>query len=113
MISGADVEAVALALPAAKKVRLWGRLDVYKVTSKVFATCEEAGGLTFKASEILYAFLTDDGPGRPASGFTPGAWVTVPLSEVECADAVEWIARSHGYAVSSLTRKVRHELGVA
>ncbi|MFZ5718603.1 MAG: MmcQ/YjbR family DNA-binding protein [Pseudomonadota bacterium] len=113
MITCEEVEALAMALPAAHKVRLWDRLDVYKVTSKVFASCDEADGLVFKASEILYALLADDGPGRPAPGFVPGAWVAVPLSEVEPAEAADWIARSHGYAVAGLTRAVRRELGLA
>lgn len=113
MITCGDVEAIAIALPAAKKVRLWNRLDVYKVTSKVFAACDEADGLVFKASEILYALLTDGGPGRPAPGFVPGAWVAVRLSDVEPADAADWIVRSHGYAVAALTRKARAELGLA
>lgn len=113
MITCGEVEALAMALPAAHKVRLWDRLDVYKVTRKVFAACDEADGLVFKASAILYALLTEDGPGRPAPGFVPGAWVAVPLSEVEPGDAAEWIARSHGFAVAGLTRKARQELGIA
>ena len=107
-----DVEAVCLALPGAHKVRLWGRLDVYKLTSKVFCTCE-ADEVSFKASEILYAILTEDGPGRPTVGFVPGAWVTMPLDEVERADAEDWIGRSHGYAAAGLTKAKRAELGIA
>lgn len=113
MMSCDDVEAVAMAMPAARKVRLWGRLNVYKVTSKVFATCGEADGLAFKASQILYAMLTEEGPGRPAPGFVPGAWVAVPLAEVEPQDAADWIAQSHALAVAGLTRKVRRDLGLA
>jgi predicted DNA-binding protein (MmcQ/YjbR family) len=105
-----EVEACCMALPGAHKVRLWGRLDVYKLTSKVFATCSEADGLSFKASDILYALLTESGPGRKARGFTPGAWVAIPLSEVDAEDAAGWIAQSHGYAAAALTRKARAEL---
>ena len=107
-----DVEAICLALPGARKVRLWGRLDVYKLASKVFCTCE-AGEVSFKASDILYAILTEEGPGRPTQGFTPGAWVTMPLYEVEPADAEAWIARSHGYAAAGLSKAKRAELGIA
>ena len=108
----AEVEACCLALPAAHKTLLWRRLDVYKVDTKVFATCDEADGVSFKASEILYAVLTDSGPGRPTTGFVPGAWVTVALDEVDPADGVDWIKQSYGYAVGALTRKRRLELGL-
>lgn len=107
-----DVEALALAHRAARKVVLWGRLDVYKLTSKVFATCSVDDELSFKASEILYEILVRDGPGRPAQGFVPGAWVTMPLAQVEPADAAEWIARSYDYAAAGLTKKKRTELGL-
>lgn len=108
----AEVEALAMAHAAARKVVLWGRLDVYKLTSKVFATCSDADGLSFKASEILYEVLVREGPGRAAAGFVPGAWVTMPLGEVEPADAADWIARSYGFAVAGLTKKKRVELGL-
>ena len=107
-----EVETICMALPGAHKVRLWGRLDVYKLTSKVFCTCSEADGVSFKASDILYAILTESGPGRPARGFTPGAWVVIPLAETDAGDAAGWIAQSHGYAASALTRKARVELGL-
>ena len=35
----AEVEAIALALPAAQKVIQWGGSEVYKVGGKVFAIC--------------------------------------------------------------------------
>lgn len=105
-----EVEACCLALPGAHKVRLWGRLDVYKLSGKVFATCGEPDGLSFKASDILYAVLTESGPGRKARGFTPGAWVAVPLAETDAQDAAGWIALSHGYAAAALTRKARAAL---
>jgi predicted DNA-binding protein (MmcQ/YjbR family) len=108
-----DVEAVAIALPAAAKVVLWGRLDVYKVAGKVFAICGEAEGLSFKASGIAYAVLTEEGPARPAPGFVPGRWVNLPLSEVDLQDAEGWIAYSHGAAAAGLTRKARMEIGLA
>jgi predicted DNA-binding protein (MmcQ/YjbR family) len=107
-------EAIALAQPAATKVTLWGRVDVYKVAGKVFASIGEADGLTFKASKIAYAVLTDDGPGRPAPGFVPGSgWVNLPLSEVDADDARGWIENAHRLAAETLSRKARAELGLA
>ena len=109
-----EVEACALALPAATKITLWGRMDVYKVRKKVFGVCGERDGLTFKATEIAYAVLTEDGPGRPAPGFAPGKghWVNLPLSEVSREDAKGWLATSHRLAAAGLTKKIRAELGL-
>ena len=111
----AEVEAVALALPEATRLVLFrGTHDVYKVRSKVFGICSEADGLTFKATEIAYAVLTEDGPGRPAKGFAPGKghWVSLPLDEVGLADAQDWLATSYRLAAGGLTRAARRELGL-
>lgn len=107
---------MALAHREATHVVLFrARLDVYKVRGKVFGVCSEDDGLTFKATEIAYAVLTDDGPGRPAPGFAPGRghWVNVPLSEVSRQDARGWLATSYRRAAESLTKKARAELGLA
>ena len=87
----------------------------YKVRGKVFGVCGDKDGLTFKATEIAYAVLTEDGPGRPAPGFTPGkgGWVNLPLSEVSSEDAEDWLGTSYRLAAGSLTKKARAELGVA
>jgi predicted DNA-binding protein (MmcQ/YjbR family) len=116
VITREAVQALALALPEATHVVLFrARLDVYKVRGKVFGVCGDKDGLTFKATEIAYAVLTDDGPGRPAPGFTPGKgnWVNLPLSEVSASDAEGWLATSYRLAAGSLTRKARAELGIA
>ncbi|HEX7947336.1 MAG TPA: MmcQ/YjbR family DNA-binding protein [Phenylobacterium sp.] len=116
MIGRAEVEALALALPEATKVVLFrARLDVFKVRKKVFALCSEGDGLTFKATAIAYAVLTEDGPGRPASGFTPGRgnWVNLPLSEVGADEAADWIATSYRLVAATLTRKAQAELGMS
>ena len=105
-------EAIAMAQPGATKVTLWRRLDVYKVQGKVFASIGEADGLTFKASKIAYAVLTDGGPGRPAPGFVPGSgWVNLPLSDVDLDDARGWIENAHRLVVDGLPRAARQTLG--
>lgn len=116
MITREEVEAVAMALPEATRVVLFkSRLDVFKVRAKVFCVCGEDDGLTFKATEIAYAVLTEDGPGRPAPGFVPGRghWVNLPLSEADLDDVRGWLATSYRLAAASLTKKVRAELGIA
>jgi len=111
-VTPTGIEAIAMALPGATKITLWRRQDVYKVRGKVFAICE-ADSLSFKATEIAYHVLVEDGPGRPAPGFVPGHWVAVPLRELDEADAADWIAISHRLAAAGLTKKARAELGLA
>jgi len=105
-----EIEAIAMALPEATKITLWGRQDVYKVRGKVFAICE-ADSLSFKATPIAYEVLVRDGPGRPAPGFTPGHWINLPLSEVDADDAPGWIGTSYRLAAAGLTKKAKAELG--
>ncbi|HEY0647404.1 MmcQ/YjbR family DNA-binding protein [Phenylobacterium sp.] len=115
MITRDDVHALAMGRREATHVVLFrGRLDVYKVRGKVFGVCSERDGLTFKATEIAYAVLTEDGPGRPAPGFAPGKghWVNLPLSEVDREDVEGWLETSYRLAAGSLTKKVRSELGL-
>lgn len=115
MIDRSDVRAIALARRGATHVGLFReRVDVYKVCRKVFAVCDNADGLTFKATEIAYAILTEDGPGRPAPGFTPGKgfWVSVPFETTEREDAESWIVTSYELVTRALTKAARAELGL-
>ena len=109
-------QALALALPEATAGRCsGGRLDVYKVRGKVFGICSDDDGLSFKATEIAYAVLTEDGPGRPAPGFAPkGHWVNIAARRGRRRDeAADWLATSYRLAAAGLTRKARLELGLA
>ncbi|HEX4097393.1 MAG TPA: MmcQ/YjbR family DNA-binding protein, partial [Caulobacteraceae bacterium] len=74
-----QIEAAALALPAATKIVQWGGSDVYKVGGKVFAICGLRGGLSFKVSEIGFEVLTNGGPARQAPYLHKGSWVIVDL----------------------------------
>ncbi|MFC3068375.1 MmcQ/YjbR family DNA-binding protein [Phenylobacterium soli] len=108
-----EVEAVALALPAATKVVQWGGSDVYKVGGKVFAICGLRGGLSFKVSEIGFVVLTDEGgPARQAPYLAKGQWVIVDLDDLEAEDAAGWIATAHSLIAAKLTKKARLELGL-
>lgn len=108
-----EVEAIALALPAATKVVQWGGSDVYKVGGKVFAICGLQGGLSFKVSEIGFVVLTEaGGPGRQAPYLAKGHWVIVGLGDIEAKDAGGWLATAHALISANLTRKARQELGL-
>lgn len=107
-----EVEAVAMALPAATKVVQWGGSDVYKVGGKVFAICGLSGGLSFKVSPIGFEVLTADGPGRQAPYLAKGHWVFVDLDDLDARDAAGWIETAHSLIAAKLTRAVRAELGL-
>jgi predicted DNA-binding protein (MmcQ/YjbR family) len=108
-----EVEALALALPAAEKVVQWGGSDVYKVGGKVFAICGFSGGLSFKVTEIGFVVLTEaGGPGRQAPYLAKGQWVFVELDDMDLEDASGWLATSHSLIAAKLTRKLRAELGL-
>ena len=109
----AEVEFLALALPAATKVVQWGGSDVYKIGGKVFAICGLSQALSFKVTEIGFMVLTDaGGPGRQAPYLAKGGWVAVDLDAAEPEEAAGWIATSHELVAAKLTRKLRAELGL-
>lgn len=108
-----EVEACALALPAATKVVQWGGSDVYKVGGKVFAVCGFENGLAFKVTEIGFVVLTEaGGPGRQAPYFAKGQWVVVDLGDLDPQDAAGWLATAHGLIAAKLTKAARAELGL-
>ena len=108
----AEVEALALALPAATKVVQWGGSDVFKVGGKVFAICGLSGGLSFKVSPIGFEVLTHDGPARQAPYLAKGHWVLVDLDGLDPDAAAGWLATAHSLITAKLTRKLRVELGL-
>ena len=108
-----EIEAVALALPAATKVVQWGGSDVYKVGGKVFAVVGIHDGLAFRVSEIGFVVLTDaGGPGRQAPYFAKGRWVIVDLADNDVEDAAGWIATSHSLIAAKLTKAMKADLGL-
>jgi predicted DNA-binding protein (MmcQ/YjbR family) len=108
-----EIEAFAMAMPAATKVVQWGGSDVYKVGGKVFAMCHPAGGISFKVSEIGFVVLTEDGPGRQAPYCAKGQWVNVPLDGAPDGDLQDWLRTAHSLIAAKLTKKARAELGLA
>jgi predicted DNA-binding protein (MmcQ/YjbR family) len=108
-----QVEALALALPAATKIVQWGGSDVYKVGGKVFAICGLRGGLSFKVSEIGFVALTEGGPARQAPYLHKGSWVIVDLDGAPDEDMADWLTNAHALIAAKLPRARKLELGVA
>ncbi|HZZ69926.1 MAG TPA: MmcQ/YjbR family DNA-binding protein [Phenylobacterium sp.] len=107
-----QIEAVALALPAATKVVQWGGSDVYKVGGKVFAICGLRGGLSFKVSQIGFEVLTQGGPARQAPYLHKGSWVIVDLDAADDADMTDWLVNAHALIAAKLPRLKRQELAL-
>lgn len=108
----AQVQQVAMGLPAVTKVVQWGDSDVYKVAGKVFAIVGD-DGMSFKVSEIGFMALTEGGPGRQAPYCAKGQWANVSYPDMSKADAVDWLTTAHKLIAAKLTKKARGEHGLA
>ena len=108
------VEDFCLSRTAATVERPFGPdLQTFKVGGKIFAMLGDDGGLCFKASEIAYELLREQGRAERAPYLPRGGWLKV--AEVEAWDEDELsglIDNSHALVAKGLTRKVRQELGL-
>ena len=107
----ADVETIALSLPAVTKVVQWGGSDVFKVGGKVFAISGD-DGVSFKVTEIGFLALTETGRGRQAPYCAKGQWVNVSHPDASRDEFADWLKTAHGLIAIKLTKKARAELGL-
>lgn len=95
----------------------WGADHVYKVGGKMFAVCGASvpkGGFSFKASEIGFEMLTEQGPGRPAPYLARAKWVAFDaLDAIPDAEIEAHLTQAHAIVAAGLTKKARKELGLA
>jgi predicted DNA-binding protein (MmcQ/YjbR family) len=111
MMSRADYQQLAAALPGVSFVEQWGGL-VAKVGGKVFAMRGEPGEIVFKVSETSFEILTAlDGIGQ-APYFAKGKWGEVGPGALPQGDVAHYLAISHGIVAASLTKKLQRELGL-
>jgi predicted DNA-binding protein (MmcQ/YjbR family) len=110
-VTRAEVESLALALPATTSVVQWGGSDVYKVGGKVFAIVGDES-LSFKVTEIAFMVLTESGIGRQAPYCAKGQWANVDLDGAEPGDIADWLSTAHSLIAAKLTKKLRAELGL-
>jgi predicted DNA-binding protein (MmcQ/YjbR family) len=111
MITRAEIEKIALALPATEKVIQWGDHDVFKVGGKVFGISGDES-LSFKVTDVGFLVLTESGVARQAPYLAKGQWVIVDFDDVEPQDVEGWLANSHALISAKLTKKARAELGL-
>lgn len=104
--------------PHATHVVQWGNADVYKVGGKVFAIVgmgDTGATITFKASDLAFAVLSDSPGLRPAPYMASRGlkWIQ-QYGEPGLSDESlrEHIRASYEMVVSKLTKKLRLELGL-
>ena len=109
------VEAHCLSLPAATLTIQWGGTHVFKVGGKIFAMSEgEVWGLAFKASDMAFELLCEQGLARPAPYLGRAKWVQLTATDaLSDDDLMAYLTQAHAIAAAKLTRRARAELGLA
>lgn len=109
------VEAHCLSLPAATCHIQWGGTHVFKVGGKIFAMSGgEVWGLTFKASDMAFELLCEQGLARPAPYLQRAKWVKLTdVGALSDAEIKAYLTQAHAMVSAKLTRKLRAELGLA
>ena len=109
------VEAHCLSLAAATLSIQWGGTHVFKVGGKIFAMSEgEVWGLAFKASDMAFELLCEQGLARPAPYLGRAKWLQ--LTSVDALgddDLKAYLTQAHAIVAAKLTRRARAELGLA
>ena len=111
-------QARCLALPGATVVVQWGGSQVYKVGGRVFAIMggdmgQAPTAYAFKASDMAYELLIEQGLAAPAPYLARAKWVRLTgpdaLPDEELA---AYLAQAHGLVARRLTRAARRGLGL-
>jgi predicted DNA-binding protein (MmcQ/YjbR family) len=109
--------AAALALPGAALDIKWGSDRIYVVGEKMFAgagsTDDAAPTFSFKASDMAYEHLIEQGLARPAPYLARARWVQlVGPDALADDDLLAYLAQAHGFIAAKLTGKVRRSQGL-
>src|SRR3712207_6611297 len=94
-------QAAALALPGATYDIKWGVDRVFCVGAKMFATAgplgDEAPCYSFKASEMAFELLVEQGLARPAPYLARAKWVQLTGADaLSDEDLRAYLAQAHG-----------------
>lgn len=109
--------AVALALPGATFDVKWGADRVYSVGGKMFASAGADGDphpcYAFKASDLAYELLIEQGLARPAPYLARAKWVQLGRHDVlPEADLAAYLKVAHRIVAQRLSKAERAKLGV-
>ena len=112
-----DFHAAALALPGAAYDVKWGADRCYTVGGKMFATAgavdDPAPRYSFKASEMAFELLIEDGLATPSPYLARARWVKLASCDaLDDATLTAYLGQAHALVAAGLTRKLRRELGI-
>lgn len=108
-MSGAALEAQALALPGATLSVQWGDDRVLKVVEKMFAVFNGAHtSVSFKVDDVAFALLTQQPGVTPAPYLARAKWVLVsPLASLPPEEVWARIRRSYALVAAKLPKAKR------
>lgn len=106
----------ALALPGVTFDVKWGNDGVFSV-GKMFAVYGPIDSAdarySFKASDIAFEMLIEQGLAIPAPYMARAKWVQLAHADALCdAEVAAYLREGHALVAAKLTRKVRAELGL-
>jgi predicted DNA-binding protein (MmcQ/YjbR family) len=112
-----DFHTMAMALPGATFDIKWGADRVYSVGGKMFAAAGTVGDpdptFGFKASDLAFEMLIDQGLARPAPYAARFKWVQVASpNALSDADLAAYVKEAHAIVAAKLSGKARRELGL-
>ena len=109
-----EFEAFCLALPAATVVVQWGETHVFKVGGKMFAMGGgEVWGFAFKASDMAFELLPQQGIAQPAPYLQRAKWLQLSAPDAMSDDDIKaYLVQAHGLIAARLTRRSKAELGL-
>ncbi len=105
----------ALAMPGAAFDVKWGVDHVFSVGGKMFAVAGEdgAGHYAFKASDLAFEMLVEQGVARPSPYLARAKWVQLVAHDaLEDAELKSYLAEAHRLVAAKLTKKARAALGL-
>ena len=109
------IEVHCLSLPSTTLSIQWGGTHVFKVGGKIIAMSQgEVWGLAFKASDMAFELLCEQGLARPAPYLQRAKWVQAVAPDGLSDDELRaYLTQAHAIVAAKLTRKRRLELGLA
>lgn len=113
-------QAAALALPGATHDVKWGADHAYNIGGKMFAVGGRGGGagddgpfrFSFKASEIGFEALVEQGVAIPAPYLARAQWLSMQSDALPDGEIADLLKQAYGIIAAKLTKKARREIGL-